>query len=141
MKGSVKIMLSFDYSHFEVALSSDDEIDVKGVNALRKTAQRLADEAVRQYKKAKHTAELQSMDSYNRENFLREVEHIEAKPEQERTVREVAILKQHADDDWQAQFSHEYDYDDDEDFDLDAGNPYLLHGDELARAEKARENA
>ena len=49
-KASVKIMLSYNYCHFEVALSSDDDLSLKDVNGLRKDAQRLADEAVRQFK-------------------------------------------------------------------------------------------
>jgi hypothetical protein len=117
MKGSVKIMLSYDYSHFEVALSSDQELDAKGVNALRKTAQRLADEAVRQYKKAKEEAELRKQGVWDKENALREIKRIEAIPEAARTPREIAVLKQHQDENWEAQFEHDYDYDDDRDFD------------------------
>jgi len=116
MKGSVKIMLSYDYSHFEVALSSDEDMNATEVNALRKTAQRLADEAVRQYKKAKENAELRSQDKYNKARFLLEVKAIEAVPEQERTVGEMAILKRYQDENWEAQFDHDYDYEDDADF-------------------------
>jgi len=119
MKGSVKIMLSYDYSHFEVALSSDEEMDAKGVNALRKTAQRLADEAVRQYKKAKEVAEQRGQDAYNKAHFLQEIKRIEALPEADRTVRDLAMLKQYTDEEWEAQFTHEYDYDDDEDLDFE----------------------
>ena len=46
-KGSVKIMLSYDYCHFEIALASDEEMELKEINEMRKDAQRLADEAVR----------------------------------------------------------------------------------------------
>jgi hypothetical protein len=113
----VKIMLSYDYSHFEVALSSDDELDAKGVNALRKKAQRLADEAVRQYKQAKLIAEKRSQAAGEKRYFLQQVSDIEAKPEGDRTVREMAILKQHDDENWEAQFEWEYDYEDDADFD------------------------
>lgn len=55
MNASVKIMLSYDYNHFEVALSEECE-DLKAANELRKSAQRLADEAVRQYKVAQEMA-------------------------------------------------------------------------------------
>ncbi len=116
MKGSVKIMLSYDYSHFEVALSTDEELDAKGINELRKKAQRLADEAVRQYKVAKDIAAQQSEDKYNREHFLAEIQRIELVPEQERTVRQMAMFKQYQDNEWESQFHHEYNYDDDEDF-------------------------
>lgn len=116
MKGSVKIMLSYDYCHFEVALSSDEDMDMKGVNALRKKAQRLADEAVRQYKKAKDMAAKRSNAEWERHNFLSQVKQIQEKPEQDRTVRELAILKQYQDEEWEAQYAYEYDYEDDEDF-------------------------
>jgi hypothetical protein len=118
MRGSVKIMLSYDYSHFEVALSSDNDLDVKGVNSLRKTAQRLADEAVRQYKKAKENAALRDRGKIERQYFLEDIKHIERIPEGERTVEQIAMLKQYQDENWEAQFNHDYDYDDD-DFDDD----------------------
>jgi hypothetical protein len=114
MKGSVKIMLSYDYSHFEVALSSDDNLDAEGVNALRKTAQRLADEAVRQYKEAKKAAELRAQSIYDKESFLRQIKRIEATPEADRSVQDIAALKQFTDEDWENQFRHDYDYRDDE---------------------------
>ncbi len=113
MKASVKIMLSYDYSHFEVALSADRELGERGVNDLRKTAQRLADEAVRQYRRAKEAAENRDRGASQRRNFLADIEHIKAKPEQDRTVRELAMLKQYQDEDWEAQFRDDWDYDDD----------------------------
>ena len=116
MKGSVKIMLSYDYSHFEVALSTDEELDAKGVNELRKKAQRLADEAVRQYKRSKEAAANREQNKYRKEMFLRQISDIEKKPEGERTVNEMALLKQHDDENWEAQFEDDYDYKDDEDF-------------------------
>lgn len=115
MKASVKIMLSYDYSHFEIALSSDDDLDLDEVNGLRKDAQRLADEAVRQYKKAKIMAQRREGAQYEKDSFLRRVEEIKEKPEQERTIREMAILKQHADEKWEEQFEYPYDYEDDYD--------------------------
>jgi hypothetical protein len=116
VKGSVKIMLSYDYSHFEIALSSDAEMDAKGVNDLRKTAQRLADEAVRQYKRAKEAAATRASGASERAYFLREVESIQKLPEEDRTVRQIAVLKKYQDDNWESQFTDDYDYDDDKDF-------------------------
>jgi len=116
MKGSVKIMLSYDYSHFEIALSSDAEMDVPGVNDLRKVAQRLADEAVRQYKRAKKAAANREVGKQQREYFLHEIKRIEKTEEQDRTVRDLAMLKQYQDENWQAQFEDDYDYDDDQAF-------------------------
>ena len=56
MGASVKIMLSYDYCHFEVSLSSDDEMTLNQVNEMRKDCQRLVDKAVHQYKIAKSEA-------------------------------------------------------------------------------------
>lgn len=114
MKASVKIMLSYDYSHFEVALASDEEMDARDVNDLRKTAQRLADEAVRQYKRAKQAAANREEGKYAQQHFLADIERIEKTPEQDRTVRDLAMLKQYRDENWQAQFEDDYDYEDDE---------------------------
>ena len=115
MKGSVKIMLSYDYSHFEIVLSTDEDLDVAGVNALRKTAQRLADEAVRQYKRAKEEAALRQDAALNRAEFLRDIDRIKSKDPQDRTIAQAARLKSYEDGEWEAQFQHDYDYDDDED--------------------------
>jgi hypothetical protein len=113
MKASVKIMLSYDYNHFEIALSSDDEMISDEVNSLRKTAQRLADEAVRQYKVAKKEAGKKANSAYERQVFLNRIERITEKPEGERTVNEMALLKQYQDENWEEQFNQDYDYDDD----------------------------
>jgi hypothetical protein len=113
MKASVKVMLSYDYSHFEVALSSDEETDDKGVNELRKKAQRLADEAVRQYKRAKEAAANREQGKYQRQMFENQIADIKKKPEGERTINDLALLKQREDENWEAQFENDYDYDDD----------------------------
>jgi len=57
MKASTKIMLSYDYSHFEICLSSDEDLTLKQIDGMRKDTQRLADKAVHQYKVAKREAE------------------------------------------------------------------------------------
>ena len=80
MKGSVKIMLSYDYSHFEVCLGSDEDMSIKQVNELRKQAQRLADEAVRQYHMAKEMAMLRLDILSERKTFLEEIRIIRQKP-------------------------------------------------------------
>jgi hypothetical protein len=48
--GSVKVMRSHDYCHFEVVLTSSEANTPQLVDELRKTAARLADKAVEQYK-------------------------------------------------------------------------------------------
>ena len=120
---SAKIMLSYDYSHFEIALSADTIIsdkpgEMKAANELRKKCQRLADEAVRQYKKAKEYEQLKLNDQYGfpelrkkgiaiRENF----------PESEWTPEQKAIIKKLRDIEYRLE--HEYNYDDDPDWDED----------------------
>lgn len=71
---SVKVMRSYDYCHFEVVLSLRETektfITADDVNSLRIEAARLADEAVRQYKKTQLA-----------ERAMSELEHIERLPE------------------------------------------------------------
>ena len=114
MNASVKIMLSYDYNHFEIALSEECK-DLQAINELRKAAQRLADEAVRQYKIAKEKATKREGAEYEKKNFESRIFIIKDKPEGERTQNEMAMLKQYEDESWQAQFDHAYDYDDDND--------------------------
>ena len=109
----VRVMLSYDYNHFEVALSTEEYPDLTP-NQLRKRAQRLCDEAVRQYKTAKETAAKRNLSEYEKEHFLREISRIENLDEADRTVRDLAMLKQYQDEEWEQQFKHEYDYEDDE---------------------------
>lgn len=109
----VRVMRSYDYNHFEVALSTEEYPDLTP-NQLRKRAQRLCDEAVRQYQKAKEMARKRAEATYERAAYLREIERIEALEEADRTVGQVAMLKQHQDEDWEARFEYPYDYEDDE---------------------------
>ncbi len=56
---SVKVMRSYDYCHFEVALSTQCST-MGGIDDLRKDAARLVDKAVAQYITAKEAAEVRS---------------------------------------------------------------------------------
>ena len=69
----VKVMLSYDYNHFEVCLSVDENATLKEINERRKEAQRLCDEAVRQYKIAKVKAEKRTQLSYEFDQLEKEV--------------------------------------------------------------------
>ena len=110
-KGSVKIMLSYDYCHFEVCLSSDKNMTLKKINETRKDAQRLADEAVRQYKVAKNKAELKIMLKHERMRLENDVKMIKEKPLSERTPEEKAKIKALRDKEYWKQY--DYDYEDD----------------------------
>jgi hypothetical protein len=78
MKASVRVMNSHDYSHFEVTLSSDQEMTPPEINRMRIEAQKLVDEAIRQYKaKKEHENKIANL-SWERERLGREVEYIRA---------------------------------------------------------------
>lgn len=115
---SVKVMLSYDYSHFEASMSIENEagLSMTDIDEARKNCQRLADKAVGQYKKAKQMAAQRNDGQYRMKNFLAEIKRIEAKEEGDRTVNELAMLKQYQDENWQAQFDYNYDYDDDNEY-------------------------
>jgi hypothetical protein len=113
---SVKIMLSYDYSHFETAMSVENEngLSMKDIDEARKNCQRLADKAVSQYKKAKQMADKRTDGKWKIQNFEAQCERISEKPEGERTINEIAMLKQYKDENWRSQFDYEYNYEDDE---------------------------
>jgi hypothetical protein len=117
---SVKVMLSYDYSHFEASMSLENEsgLTMQEIDDARKKCQRLADKAVGQYKKAKEMAASRSDGEYRMRNFQDQCERIKAKDEQDRTIKEIAMLKQYEDENWEAQFMTDYDYDDDDDYRL-----------------------
>lgn len=107
----VKVMRSHDYCHFEVALTSNllglnsDEMTL-AVDDLRKTAARLADKAVDQYKVAKLALQRreQMADDYA-------LARAKEKPETGRSPLEQAIIKYRSDTAFAARF--DYDYEDD----------------------------
>lgn len=112
---SVKVMRSFDYCHFEVVMSieNDNGITSIEVDSTRKNCMRLADKAVEQYKVAKACAAKRQEGTYHMKNFEQECERIKAKLPDDRTIGEMAKLKQYEDENWQAQFDYDYDYEDD----------------------------
>ncbi len=117
---SVKVMLSYDYSHFEASMSleNDNGLTMKEIDSARKDCQRLADKAVAQYKTAKTHAAQRNDNIYKMNNFEAECKKIAVKNEQDRTLKEVAMLKQYENEKWQDQFADYYDYDDDDIFSI-----------------------
>jgi hypothetical protein len=115
---SVKVMLSYDYSHFEssMSLENDNGLTMKEIDDARKNCQRLADKAVYQYKIAKIMASKRIDGEYEMRNFESDCKRIKEKKENDRTLREIAMLKQYDDENWKSQFEYHYDYDDDENF-------------------------
>jgi hypothetical protein len=117
---SVKVMLSYDYSHFEASMvvENDNGLTVEEIDSARKKCQRLADNEVGQYKKAKEMAANRTNGEYRMRSFEQECLAIQKKDEQDRTIKELAMLKQYNDESWREQFSYDYDYDDDENYQL-----------------------
>lgn len=115
---SVKVMLSYDYSHFEASMSveNDNGLSLEEIDSARKNCQRLADKAVSQYKTAKTMAANRSNGEYKMASFESECKRIQVKEECDRTLKEIAMLKQYEDENWQAQFDYNYDYEDDENY-------------------------
>lgn len=112
---SVKVMRSHDYCHFEVCLSSEwgktqEPPTISEIDELRKTAARLADKAVKQYKIAKANAELMIQDKYRLESIKVDAKRAEMTPESERTPREKSAIKALADYNFTR---NRYDYQDD----------------------------
>lgn len=103
MNASVKVMNSYDYCHFEVALSADD-ITLEQVDILRKEAQRLVDKAIKQYKIARQIAD-NMPDSY----LTARVEEMKKIKKSERTPEQKAEIQAYED----RVFRSRYDYEDD----------------------------
>lgn len=114
MDSYVKVLRSYDYNHFEFCIPLDEKATIKERNEVRKIAERLADEAVRQYIMAKKMAEFRLNSQYHKDQFLDEIKRIENKPNGIRTVNDLAMLKQFEDETWESQFEYPYDYEDDE---------------------------
>lgn len=115
---SVKVMLSYDYSHFEASMSieNDNGLELHEIDNARKMCQRLADKAVSQYKTAKSQAANRNDGKYKMIDFEAACIKIKGKDEHDRTLKEIAMLKQYENENWQAQFDYDYDYDDDENY-------------------------
>lgn len=115
---SVKVMLSYDYSHFEasMALENDNGLTTKEIDEARKSCQRLANKAVEQYKKYKANAAQRSDGQYKMNAFESDCKRIEAKAEGDRTLNEIAMLKQYKDENWRDKFEYDYDFEDDDEY-------------------------
>lgn len=105
MNASVKVMNSYDYCHFEVALSSED-VGLEDVDNLRKEAQRLVDKAIKQYKIAKRAAVVDLTPS---SELVRRVRAIrENFPQSEWTPEQNATVKEYEDRQFRASVRYDY---------------------------------
>ena len=103
-KASVKVMRSYDYCHFEVSLSSDEEMSLKEINEMRKDAARLTDEAVRQYKIAKE--KLSDNWKFSRQETLKQADAIRKKDICDWTPEDKAVIKLISDKNWDEQWDY-----------------------------------
>ena len=93
-KGSVKIMLSYDYCHFEVALASDEDMTLEQIDSMRKDAQRLADKAVHQYKLSRDNLRFSPYNGEYRKELERKAKIIKENfPKSEWTPEQKAAIK------------------------------------------------
>src|SRR5690349_3978303 len=115
-QASVKVMLSYDYSHFESSMSVENDLglSMSDIDNARKNCQRICDKAVKQYKKAKDFAMLRNDGQYKMQNFESQCKTIENKAEGDRTINEIAMLKEYKDESWRNKFLYAYDYEDDD---------------------------
>lgn len=112
---SVKVMRSHDYCHFEVNLSTDIDPSADAcaqVDELRKTAARLADKAVEQYKIAKDNARIIESEQGRLDNAMFYAQKILDKPEGERTPQEQAQVKALQDYQHRISLRRRFDYED-----------------------------
>lgn len=117
---SVKVMRSHDYCHFEVVLGSTEANTPELVDELRKTAARLADKAVEQYKKSKEV--IAARDGYSgyisiRDRLQKDFDEAMKVPAGERTPEQKSVIKTYKDAAFHANRSYDYqdDWQDDQD--------------------------
>ena len=107
-KGSVKIMLSYDYCHFEICLGNDEDMSLQEVDQMRKDAQRLADKAVEQYKIAQKMAVKRFGLETERALLQSHVDAIVKIPPSERTPEQKAKVKTLEDDEYWNKYNYDY---------------------------------
>lgn len=120
-QASVKVMRSYDYCHFEVNLGTDQALDVAEVDDMRRVAAALADRAVDDYKRMKAHDPARSNARFHRDQMEQQIAGIKQKPEGERTLNEVALLKRSEDAEFWARYKadEEFDYWNDEQVERD----------------------
>jgi hypothetical protein len=112
MSASVKIMLSYNYCHFEICIGEDGFITNEDIDNMRKDAQRLADKAVKQYKIAKKEAQNKINLSMGFSQIEQEVKIImENYPQSEWNEKQKATIKAY--EDLRYRQNRIYDYEDD----------------------------
>ena len=113
-KASVKVMRSYDYCHFEVALSTDYEASLDEVNELRRQAAILVDEAVREYRIAKEKESARNGIEWQFKSAAKRAESIKLKPASEWSIEDAAFMRGYEDNEfWKAYDDESFVYTDD----------------------------
>jgi len=110
---SVKVMLSYNYNHFEACLNleNDDGLTMHEVDEARKQCQRLCDKALVQYQKSKNHEANRARNEMEKRSLEREVTEIRAKDKSLWSVTDKAKVKALEDHNWDLR----WDYNDDDD--------------------------
>ena len=117
MKSSVRVMRSYDYCHFEIALERECNT-LEDVNTLRQEAAILVDEAVRQFIVAKAKESTRLRKESETRLALERVKYVETIPQSEWTVEQAALMKAYNDKSfWDNYKEEQYDYWDDSETD------------------------
>ncbi len=114
MGASVKVMLSFNFCHFEISKTTDQDVDNTAIDNMRKDCMRLADKAVKQYQIAKTRASEQAARDFEKSELKNDVERILKIPESERNATQMAKVKALSDHEYWKRY--DYDYEDDQDY-------------------------
>jgi hypothetical protein len=109
---SVKVMLSYNYNHFEASMVVENEegVTVHDVDNARKDCQRLCDKAIKQYQIAKNVEQKRINLSAEKRILEREVSSIKEKPKETWSVTDKAKVKALEDHNWELKFDYEDDY-------------------------------
>lgn len=110
---SVKVMLSYNYNHFEASLNLENDygLSMTEVDDARKQCQRLCDKAVLQYQKAKNHEAKRARNDIERRALEAEVAQIKRTDKSHWTISDQAKVKALEDYNWEAN----WDYTDDDD--------------------------
>lgn len=110
---TVKVMISYNYNHFEasIALENEDGVTVKEIDEARKDCNRLCDQAIKQYNIAKSVETKRANLSSEKRILEREVAEIKQKDKELWGVTEKAKVKALEDHDWELRWNYDEDFD------------------------------
>lgn len=114
MNGTVRVMRSYDYCHFEITLGESREMTLDEINDMRKQAALLVDEAVREYKIAKKKEDRRVSLEWETESVLNKKKAIEEISQSEWTIDQAAFMRSVADKEfWKSYEADDFWYDED----------------------------